>query len=126
MARAGAPILGDVDRDDPAWLKAVALFESGRFWDAHEALEDAWRVSSGVEKHFLGGVILLAAALHKARALHSARGGRRNYAKALKHLALVPDRYLDVDVREFEARVHAALRDGSSAVRVPPASKETT
>lgn len=115
-----------MDRDDPALLRAVDLFESGRYWDAHEALEDAWRVSSGVEKHFLGGIILLAAALHKARVLHSARGGRRNYAKALRHLALVPDRYLELDVREFEARVHAALRDASLALRVPRVPKETT
>lgn len=104
---------------DPAWNRGVALFDEGAFWDAHEALEDAWRASHGVEKHFLGGVILLAAALHKARALGSARGGRRNFAKALKHLALVPDRYYDVDVRELEARVHAALRDAGLTPTIP-------
>lgn len=97
----------------------MSLFEQGAFWDAHEALEGAWRASHGVEKHFLGGVILLAAALHKARSQGSARGGRRNYAKALRHLALVPDRYRDVDVRELEARVHAALRDPAVAPTIP-------
>jgi hypothetical protein len=105
--------------DEPTWHRAVALFEAGAFWDAHEALEAAWARSSGVEKHFLSGVILLAAALHKARALQSPRGGRRNYAKALRHLALVPDRYFGVDVREFEARVHAALRDPGTRPRIP-------
>lgn len=108
-----------MERDDPAFLRAVSLFEAGAFWDAHEALEGAWLKSSGLDKHFLGGMILLAAALHKARALHSARGGRRNYAKALRHLALVPDRYHQLDVRELEARVHAALRDPSSTLRIP-------
>lgn len=104
---------------DPFWTRGVALFDEGAFWDAHEALEGAWRESHGVEKHFLGGVILLAAALHKARALGSQRGGRRNYAKALRHLALVPDRYHGIDVRELEARVHAALRDPALAPHVP-------
>ncbi|MEJ2357784.1 MAG: DUF309 domain-containing protein [Deinococcales bacterium] len=105
--------------DDRTWTRGTELFEAGAYWDAHEAWEDAWRESSGVEKHFLSGAILLAAALHKARALHSARGGRRNYAKALKHLALVPDRYHGVDVRELEARVHAALRDPTDQPRIP-------
>ncbi len=113
------PILGGVVLDEATWRHGAALFEQGAYWDAHEALEEAWRASHGIEKHFLGGVILLAAALHKARALHSPRGGRRNYAKALKHLALVPDRYFGVDVRELEARVHAALRDVDARPRIP-------
>ena len=88
----------------------MRLFEAGEYWQCHEALEPAWLAASGTEKRFLGGVILLAAALHKARRMGSARGGRRNYAKALAKLALVADRYQGVDVRELEARVHAALR----------------
>lgn len=108
---------------DPAWSHGVDLFDAGAFWDAHEALEGSWLASHGVEKHFLGGIILLAAALHKARALGSPRGGRRNYAKALKHLALVPDRYEGVDVRELEARVHAALRDPAQAPKIPRLAK---
>lgn len=97
----------------------MTLFDEGAYWDCHEALEDPWREATGVERHFLGGAILLAAALHKARALGSARGGRRNYAKALKHLALVPDRYYGTDVRELEARVHRALREHDYAPLVP-------
>jgi len=105
--------------DPDAWARGVTLFDAGAYWDCHEALEDAWRVAGGVERHFLGGMILLAAALHKARALNSARGGRRNFAKALRHLALVPDRYYQVDVRELEARVHHALRTRDSTPTVP-------
>lgn len=105
--------------DEATWRRGVTLFEGGAYWDAHEALEEAWMHSHGIEKHFLGGVILLAAALHKARALRSPRGGRRNYAKALKHLALVPDRYHGVDVRELEARVHRALRNADVRPRIP-------
>jgi len=112
-----------VTTTDATWARGATLFDAGEFWDAHEALEGAWLASHGVEKHFLGGVILLAAALHKARVLKSARGGRRNYAKALKHLALVPDRYHGVDVRELEARVHAALRDPRLAPAIPDLSQ---
>ena len=93
------------------WDEGVRLFEAGEYWEAHEALEPLWLEAEDLDKHFYGGVILLAAALHKARQMESARGGRRNYAKALAHLALVPDVYRGVRVRDLEAHVHAALRD---------------
>ena len=103
---------------DP-WTHGVDLFEAGEYWECHEALEPVWLASEGLNREFYGGVILLAAALHKARQMNSARGGRRNYAKALVHLALVPDEYLNVEVRELEARVHAALRDTSQQPKIP-------
>ncbi len=97
--------------EETAWREGVLLFNAGRYWDCHEALEPLWLKSEGVHKHFLAGVILLAAALHKAREMGSARGGRRNYAKALAHLALVPDQYGATEVRDLETTVHQALRD---------------
>lgn len=101
------------------WDEGVRLFEAGEYWDCHEALEPLWLTATDLDKHFYGGVILLAAALHKARAMGSVRGGRRNYAKALAHLALVPDRYQEILVRELEARVHAALRDPTLFPEIP-------
>lgn len=105
--------------DTAAWNEGRRLFDAGAFWDCHEALEEAWTRADGTERRFLAGTILLAAALHKARAMGSPRGGRRNYAKALRHLAVVPDRWAGVDVRELEARVHRALRDPDYAPKVP-------
>lgn len=104
---------------DTAWTEGVALFEAGAYWDAHEALEGIWLRAEGTDRHLLSGMILAAAALHKARTMGSPRGGRRNYAKALAHLALVPDRARGIDVREFEARVHDALRRPEARPRVP-------
>jgi predicted metal-dependent hydrolase len=109
---------------DPAWRAAVRAFDDGRFWDAHEHLEPAWLAATGVDRSWAAGAILLCAALHKARAMGSARGGRRNYAKALRHLVFVPDRYGGTDVRELEARVHAALRDPTSSVAWPHAAAQ--
>ena len=103
---------------DP-WTHGVDLFEAGEYWECHEALEPVWLASDGLNREFYGGVILLAAALHKARVMENPRGGRRNYAKALVHLALLPDTYLNVEVRELEARVHAALRNPSRQPKVP-------
>jgi hypothetical protein len=41
----------------------LALFNEERYWESHEALEAAWRKSSGSEKEILQGIILIAAAL---------------------------------------------------------------
>lgn len=109
--------------DTAAWRSGRRLFDEGSFWDCHEALEPAWLAADGTERRFLAGTILLAAALHKARAMGSPRGGRRNYAKALRHLATVPDHYAGVDVREFEAIVHQALRTPGFRPRVPTVSE---
>ncbi|HEX7022026.1 MAG TPA: DUF309 domain-containing protein [Trueperaceae bacterium] len=106
---------------EAVWRQGIELFERGAYWECHEALEPLWLASEGTDRQFYGGVILLAAALHKARHMGSPRGGRRNYAKALRHLALVPDHYHGVDLRELEARVHAALRDERLDPAMPPA-----
>lgn len=115
-----SPAAADRPSLDAALAEGRALFAAGRYWECHEALEPAWLDSEGSDRHFLGGVILLAAALHKARAMGSPRGGRRNYAKALAHLALVPDHYRGLAVRRLEAEVHAALRDPSLRPRIEP------
>lgn len=104
---------------DPAWAEGVRLFNAGEYWEAHEAWEPLWLSAEGLDKRLYGGVILLAAALHKARVMDNARGGRRNYAKALAHLALLPDTYHGLELRRLEADVHAALRDASRSPQLP-------
>lgn len=108
--------------NDP-WLEGVACFNRADYWDAHEAWEAIWLAASGERKHFYGGLILLAAALHKAREMGNARGGRRNYAKALTHLALIDTGLHGVNVRVLEAEVHAALCDGHSQPQLPTTSR---
>ncbi len=110
--------------DSQLWKQACHEFDSGAYWECHETLEPAWLSAEGTERKFLAGIILLAAALHKARAMGSVRGGRRNYAKALRHLAVVPDRYAGVAIRTLEAEVHAALQDDSRMPRLAPTRGE--
>jgi hypothetical protein len=50
---------------------AVALYNAGRFWEAHEALEIVWRRSGPREKDLWQGLIQAAAAM-----LHRERGNR--------------------------------------------------
>ncbi|ADI13844.1 DUF309 domain-containing protein [Truepera radiovictrix] len=101
------------------WEAGARHFNAGAYWEAHEAWEGPWGAAQGRDRSLYAGAILLAAALHKARAMGNARGGRRNYAKALAHLALLPDHYRGVAVRALEAQVHAALQDARLAPQLP-------
>lgn len=92
-----------------SWQTAKDLFNTGEYWECHEVLEPLWLKATGLDKHFYAGIILLAASLHKAHKMDSPRGGQRNYAKALSHLALLPDTFQGTDVRELEASVYRAL-----------------
>ena len=58
------------DLDEHA-ARGVALFNAGRFWEAHEALEVVWRATAGPERECWQGLILAAAAM-----LHRERGNR--------------------------------------------------
>lgn len=94
----------------PEYLEAQKLWKQGRFWEVHEALEPLWLKLSGSDRELTHGIILLAAALHKART--NPRGGWRNFAKALKHLESLPETYQDIRVRALVDEVRQALQKG--------------
>ncbi|MER3480544.1 MAG: DUF309 domain-containing protein [Meiothermus sp.] len=95
--------------ESPEFKAALEHWRRGEFWQVHEALEPLWMRLSGPDREFTQGVILLAAALHKARS--SPSGGWRNFAKALRHLEPIPLTYHGVRVDELIEEVSAALRD---------------
>ncbi|HVY47044.1 MAG TPA: DUF309 domain-containing protein [Minicystis sp.] len=63
--------VSDVETD-PARARrmhhGLAEFERGRFFEAHERWEDAWRSASEPVRTWIQGLIQLAAAFHKLRA----------------------------------------------------------
>ncbi len=66
----------------------LALFNEERYWESHEALEAAWRQSTGAEKEILQGIILLAAALvHLQKNEHDIALSvmKRGYEKLAEH-----------------------------------------
>jgi len=50
-----------VDKDE-ALAEGVQLFNEERFWECHEALEQAWHPSEGIERDAIQSIILTAAA----------------------------------------------------------------
>jgi predicted metal-dependent hydrolase len=95
----------------PEYIHALELWNQGQFWEVHEALEPLWRKLSGLDRELTHGIILLAAALHKART--SERGGWRNFDKALKRLHSIPEVYQGIRVAELIQEVRRKLERSS-------------
>jgi hypothetical protein len=82
------------------------LFREGRYWESHEALEDAWRESRSDLYH---GLILYASAfVHAAR--DNAHGIVAQLDKTLDVLSDYPDAYLGVDVAAIREHARACRR----------------
>lgn len=95
--------------------RAVELFNQGRFWDAHEALERIWRsVSDEGEAMVLQGLIQAAAAL-----LHLQRGnshGMRVVGEAaLQKLAGPQHQAVEFDTERLGEDLALALRHAGPA-----------
>ena len=74
------PILGDDWASSPAYLRGVALFNAGFYWEAHESWEALWHAHGrrGPTACVLQGLIKLAAAGVKVR--EQRPGGVRTHA----------------------------------------------
>lgn len=69
-----------------ALVRGAELFDRGEWWHAHEAWEDGWRAMTGDHRHYLKGLIQLAAAnWHLDRG--NRRAARRLFDGASRHLA---------------------------------------
>lgn len=88
-----------------AFLEFVRLFNEGRYWDSHEALEDRWRRT---ESDFYQGLIIYASAF-----VHAERGNMNGVEaqleKALRYLDPYPDCYHGLDVAELRGEAARCL-----------------
>jgi len=82
---------------DP-WRGGLSLFNSGRFFDAHEALEDVWHEAprhSRLRRH-LQGLVQLAVAFHH-QSTGNLVGAQSVLERALRNLAGAKDSFPEVD-----------------------------
>lgn len=116
MSRKTDPIL--VPYPPAEFLRYVELFNAGDYFEAHEVLEDLWVMTTGEERAFYKGLIMLAVGL-----LHAQRGNKRG-AKgvlegALAHLADYPPLHGGLDRAEAVALGQGIL-DGKRMPKVMP------
>jgi uncharacterized protein len=100
---------------EAAFKRGIEEIRAGRYFAAHEELEDAWRAASAEERDFFQGLV------HVAVAWYQAGRGRpvataRQLEKAARRLAAFAPAHRGVDVAGVLAQVEAAqarVADGS-------------
>jgi predicted metal-dependent hydrolase len=110
------------------YRRGIELFNSGRFYDAHEILEDAWRENDGPEKLFLQGLIQVAVGLHHLSTGNDV-GALSLLTRASRNLSQYPEVYCGIElaqfrdeVRDFQAWIAASPIEPAPSV-TPPARK---
>ena len=87
--------------------RGVELFDSGRYWDAHEAWEEVWAPDrGGPDAAFLKGLIQVAAGcLHYGR--RNRRGALNKWSSGAGYLRPYGPAHLGVDVARLVDQVDA-------------------
>jgi uncharacterized protein len=90
-----------------AFLRGALLFDSGAFFEAHEAWEERWRVETHADsRRCLQGLIQVAAAFHKL-GLKAPDSAARLLAQGLAKLDACPASRLGSDLSAFREGLRA-------------------
>lgn len=101
------------------YRQGVELFNRAAFFEAHEALEDVWRVAPAAEKKFLQGLIQVAVALYH-HGNGNSMGARSVLRRAFRNLSRYPENFGGINSGLLLNSIWAwqcALDDGTP---VPP------
>jgi uncharacterized protein len=106
---------------DVAFKRGLEEIRAGRYFKAHEELEEAWRAAPAEERDFFQGLV------HVSVAWYQAGRGRpvateRQLEKAARRLAPFAPEHRGVDVESVLAQVAAArqrVAEGSLALDPP-------
>ena len=97
--------------EEELFLEARRFFNSERYWECHEVLEGAWRLSRGDEKRYLQGIILVCAAF-----VHHQKGedevALSVLGRAVKQLDFGAPRYNGIEVNSLRRRVESMISSG--------------
>lgn len=92
-------------------IRGIALFDAGDYFEAHEALENAWRAEPGPIRDLYRGILQVAVGyFHILRGNYV--GARKMIQRSRRWLAPFPDEIAGIDLRQFHAdfeRVDATL-----------------
>src|SRR6185437_1532445 len=93
---------------EAAFKRGVEAIRAGRYFEAHEELEAAWRAAAAEERDFYQGLVHVAVAWYQ-----HGRGNRvgteRQLEKALRRLAAYEPAHLGVEVAALRAQLAELL-----------------
>ena len=100
---------------------AIFFFNSGRYFEAHEAWEDMWREEKGPLRSFYQGLVHAAVGLHH-RERNNRIGMVSQLKKCLSRLDGYPAEVDGIDVARLRADIRQVLEErgveGSAPVRI--------
>jgi len=115
-----------MDDEETHLEHGIALFNSGKFWEAHEAWEEIWKNHPEDGRFFIQGLIQLAAAYHQlGKKVY--RGVVIHLKQAQERLKLFPSDFLGINVPPVLQVIDdslAAIESRSSLVEVDWAALE--
>lgn len=98
-------------------LVGIKLLNSGKFFEAHEVLEDVWREAPPAEKKFWQGLVQVAVALHH-HSTGNLVGAKSVMARAARNLGPCSSQWQGMNIGELKKileRWQAAVHNGEDA-----------
>ena len=89
-------------------VEGIQLFNQGRYWDAHEALEEAWIDETGPARQLYKG-ILQAGVMYLQIERKNFIGMAKMYERAKGWLAPWPDQCKGVNVKKLRGDIEIAI-----------------
>jgi uncharacterized protein len=105
-ASLAAIVLSPEEKQD--FARGITLFNSRRFWEAHEVWEGIWQNHPEDGRFFIQALIQLAAAYHQLRR-KIYRGFVIHMRRARERLELFPATFLGIDVNVLLATIDRTL-----------------
>jgi len=94
---------------EAAFKRGLASIRAGRYFEAHEELEEAWRAAPAEERDFFQGLVHFAVAWYQAGRGRPVATGRQ-LEKAARRLGGFAPAYRGVDVASVLRQVEAAQK----------------
>jgi predicted metal-dependent hydrolase len=110
---------------EAAYKRGLEEIRAGRYFEAHEELEEAWREAPPEERDFFQGLVHVAVAWYQAGRKRPVATGRQ-LEKAARRLAPFDPAHRGVDVGDLLAQIAAArakVAEGSLALDPPQLSE---
>jgi predicted metal-dependent hydrolase len=101
------------------YLHGIQLFNNASFFEAHEVLEDVWRVASEPERKFLQALIQLAVAFHH-RSQGNLVGARSLLARAARNLEGYPGNFGGIHLTPLMQSIGHWQRALEGSISAPP------
>jgi uncharacterized protein len=87
--------------------KGIIFFNSGHYFDAHEAWEDLWRLSGGPLRLFYQGLVQGAVGMHHL-SRGNLNGATAQLTKSLQKLRQYPEKFCGIDNAKLIADLETA------------------